>query len=104
VLTDHPTQIIIVDTKELAEGLNIRGVTLILGLSEYADNQKMEQAFGRGDRMCTQSLYRNKEVRPVLGRIQYVEKLDGRVAPDQSILEKWMEVENRNRAFGESSF
>ena len=101
---EKPTQVVIVDTEELAEGLNLLGVTLMLGLSDYPDSQKMEQAFGRGDRMCTRNMYRkNVTSESVLRRIQYVETID-QIASDQSVHAMWTAVDERNQRVAQMSF
>ena len=72
-MKDNPIQIIMIETTKLAEGLNIRGVSVILGLSSYRNVEEIEQAFGRADRMCTKTKFRD-EHRPTnkLVRKHYV--------------------------------
>jgi superfamily II DNA or RNA helicase len=95
----NPIQIIIIDTEKLAEGLNVIGVSVILGLSSYKNAESMEQAFGRADRMCTSKQYRNP-TNNFLKRIHYITNIDTNNKP----YDDWKKVQNLKNKYKTISF
>ena len=84
----NPIRVIVLNTETLSEGINILGVDIMFGLSYYPNSLRMEQAFGRADRLCRRDQFRGKPLdRYLLQRVQYsLEGSDG-----LSMLDKWNE-------------
>ena len=60
----NPTRVVVINTKRVAEGIDVLGVDLILGLSSYPNGSTMEQAFGRADRLCRRRMFRGPGLGP----------------------------------------
>ena len=99
----NPIQIIMIDTTKLAEGLNVKGVSIMLGLSSYMNAESMEQAFGRADRMCTRNQFRNKNIPNKLERIHFVAKVDENEY-NTTAYKNWKQMETYKNKFKHLSF
>ena len=105
-LNVDPTRVVLINTEYVAEGLNLLGVELVLGLSSYKTGNVMEQAFGRADRMCSQSLFRSKDSEPrKLQRRQYY--IEDHIKNESGIhipLSQWVSKEVQDDLLEHQSF
>jgi superfamily II DNA or RNA helicase len=65
-------QVLILDTTFLSEGLNLLGIDMVFGLSDFQTMESLIQAYGRADRMCTSRYFRTEHTRNELLMTQYV--------------------------------
>ena len=98
-----PTRVVLLNTGHVAEGLNILGVELVLGLSSYTNGNVMEQAFGRADRMCHHRLFREEQTSTRnLRRKQYFIDAYDMVLKDT--LNQWVSKDTLDIELNDASF
>ena len=113
-LDQKPTRVVVVNTDYVAEGIDIRGVEIVLGLSSYLDGNVMEQAFGRADRMCHHDLFRHEtksgdvdiRTQEKMTRKQYCLHQDGKAleGPNHKALNTWTTKEDMDTSLYAQSF
>jgi superfamily II DNA or RNA helicase len=88
-LDENPIRIVVLDTDNLSEGVDIVGIEQIIGVSSYEHGNTMEQAFGRADRMCRRAYFRHEVEANKLVRTQYVIRSTGAEETLKGAITEW---------------
>jgi hypothetical protein len=93
-LSQMPTRVVVINTQYVAEGVNVLGVDMVLGLSSYPNGNTMEQAYGRADRFCRRLMFRGPGIgadQRSLIRKLYLVRSEGTFPEVQSVqaLKEW---------------